>query len=387
MNEPDDIERFNRQIDEILAGTFPSNSRQRADEYRLRLEIAQHLSEADFSASSQQKFLLEERLRQMAAGQLPRQNRWRRLQMGVAKTTRLLAWGGACVLLVAVISWAYLRLLPAQPLPTATQLSVQTTPILNQPAQIPTAVRTTRPILSQPLPTTVPQTDETPLAQASPQPSPTPGQVPLKALTSSSSFNTVRARLERSWALWNTLWVEARISTTQDGKTSVEREQVWIQQPENGLWLSGPANGNPTKARIQSNGQTVQVNLENHNRKELGNASLVPSLLYKMLLPSWPLALQDGTYQVTGEETVAGRRAIVVQYTNIEGQKADRLWVDAEKGVILRWENVAVSSAGSHVKISQEIEITRIVFNTSFPQGLFDLNGSPPKNFANQPVP
>jgi outer membrane lipoprotein-sorting protein len=531
MNEPDEIKRFNCQLDELLNNSFRSNSRHSSEEYRQMLEIASRLSESDFSASSRQRFQLGEHLRQLAEDQFPRSDRWQSMRTGFALAAHSLAWAGACVLLVAVISWAYLRLLPQQSLAPPTQLAgVTEAPAATQPPLVPTSSWAGEPELIEPLPTAISGPATTPLpqvsvpeeklltyrdaqlgyaidypaswslqaedgilvkvnspltnelqseaqipadteveivpsqelegntledvlaqvreenrvlweenwqlaghtpavrllaeddegqwaglltvihghglrvsgrgdltqfdaiastlrpsAQVNLQPTSPPNESSLKPLTSSSNFNQVRERLESSWKLWKTLWVDARITTTQNGKTRVKREQVWIQQPDNGLWLSGPVNGNPTKVRIKSNGQTVQVNLESRNRKELGDTRLVPSLLYKMLLPYWPLALQDGTYQITGEEIVAGRQAIVVQYTNVEGQKADRLWVDAESGVILRWVNVAISKSGSGNKTSQEIEITSIVYNADFPQELFNLKSPPPMKFAEAP--
>ena len=52
MNEPEEIKRFNRQLDELLNGSFHPNSRHSSDEYRQLLETASRLSEADFSACS-----------------------------------------------------------------------------------------------------------------------------------------------------------------------------------------------------------------------------------------------------------------------------------------------------------------------------------------------
>ena len=528
MKAPDEVQRFNLQLDELLNGSFHSNSRHSSEEYRQASEIASRLSETDFSASSRQRYQLEDHLQKLAEEKLTRRGRWQSVRTGLAKTTWMLAWGGACVLLVALISWAYLRLLPEKALPPVTQLAVQTEVVLGtQPTLAPTPRRTGEPDLINPQTTAITQPIETPLPQvfvpeeklltytdtqfgyafdypaswglqaedgilvkvrssqdlltesllpgeteveivpsdelegntledilaqvheenqvlweeswqlagqipavrllaeddegqwaglltvihgrglrvsgrgdlsqfdtiastlrAVPQvvisPTSRPDESSIKPLTSSSSFSEVRERLESSWKLWSTLWVDAQIRTIQDGKTTVEREQVWIQQPDNGLWLSGPAKGEPTKVRIKSNGQTVQISLETKNRKELGNTRLVPSMLSKMLLPYWPLALQDGTYQVTGEEIIAGRRAIVVQYTNIEGMKADRLWVDAASGLILRWENVAISKKGGGINISQEIEITNIVCNADFPQELFNLNSPAPRNFVSE---
>ena len=531
MNEPEEIKRFNRQLDELLNGSFHPNSRHSSDEYRQLLETASRLSEADFSAGSQQRYKLEEHLRQLAEERLPRQDRRRTIRAGLAKATHALAWTGAGVLLVALISWGYLRLLPGQSLILATQLAYATqAPVATQGEMTPTRLQTVEPELSGLHPTVDSPPVETPLAQvyvpeeklltyrddqlgyafdypaswslqaedgllvkvqpplneaAQPdvlipgeteveivpslelegntledilaqvreenqvlwekswqlagqtpavrllaeddegqwaglltvihgrglrltgrgdmsrfdaiaaslrpiaqvnlQPSATLGEAKIKPLTANSSFSEVHDRMESSWQQWKTLWVDALITTTQGDQTRVEREQVWIQQPGSGLWLSGPAGGKPGKVRIKANGQTVQINLETRNRKELGNTRLVPSLLSKMLLPSWPLALQDGTYQVSGEETIAGRPAIVVQYTNVEGQKADRLWVDAETGVILRWVNVAVSSGSNGVQTSQEIQITSVVYNADFPQELFNLKSPALRNFVAGP--
>jgi hypothetical protein len=214
-------------------------------------------------------------------------------------------------------------------------------------------------------------------SQAEPTATPEP---PVEPLNSWSLDEEIRERLEESWALWKTLWVDAVITTTYDGEVRYTREQVWLQQPDKGLWLSGPLDGSPRDIRITSEGLSAIYDLEKSALREFDHPKLVPSLLNKMVFPSWSIALRKGTFEAIRREEVAGRMALVVDYTNVEKQVSDRFWIDTVTGVILRW---AISAFKLGIRgVTQEVEFTAIAYDAKFTEGLFDPLLPPPQSFT-----
>ncbi|HEX9617740.1 MAG TPA: hypothetical protein VGA03_10010 [Anaerolineales bacterium] len=213
------------------------------------------------------------------------------------------------------------------------------------------------------------------------QPDPTATAVPpVEPLNSWSHPDEIRERLEESWALWKTLWVDALVTTTYDGEVQVSREQIWIEQPDEGLWLSGPPDGSPVEIRITSQGLSAIYDLEKSALREFDHPNLVPSLLNKMVYPSWSIALRKGRFEAIRRDEVAGRMTLVADYTNVEGQVSDRFWVDTVTGVILRWAHFTPQSGGRGV--SQEVVVNAIAYDVEFTEGLFDPELPPPQAFT-----
>jgi hypothetical protein len=215
------------------------------------------------------------------------------------------------------------------------------------------------------------------VTQAEPTTTPIP---PAEPLDSWSHPEEIRARLEESWALWETVWADALVTTTYDGMTQTTREQIWIEQPDKGLWLSGPAEGSPVDIRITSEGLSAIYDLEKSALREFGHPQLAPSDLNRMIYPSWSIALRKGTFESIKREEVAGRMTLVVDYTNIEGYLSDRFWVDTVTGMILRWTDFVPQSAGRVV--TREIEFKAIAYDVEFTAGLFDPEIKPPTSFT-----
>lgn len=215
--------------------------------------------------------------------------------------------------------------------------------------------------------------------ESQPEPAPTPVP-PVEPLNSWSHHEEIQERLEESWALWKTLWVDAVITTTYDGEIQYTREQVWVQQPDQGLWLSGPLDGSPRDIRITSQGLSAIYDLEKSALRELDRPKLVPSKLDKMIFPSWSIALRRGTFEAIRREEVAGRLALVTDYTNVEGMVSDRFWIDTVTGVILRWAHFGPLPGGRG--ITDEIEVQAIAYDVKFTEDLFDPVLPPPQSFT-----
>jgi hypothetical protein len=213
------------------------------------------------------------------------------------------------------------------------------------------------------------------------QPDPTAStDSPVEPLNSWSHNDEIRARLEESWALWKTLWVDATITRIYAGEVYVTREQIWLEQPDKGLWLSGPPDGSPVDIRITSQGLSAIYDLEKSALRELDHPKLVPSELDKMVYPSWSIALRPGTFEAFRREEVAGRLTLVVDYTNVERQVSDRFWIDTATGVILRWSHFGPLPGGRGV--TDEVVFNAIAFDVEFTEGLFDPGLPPPQYFS-----
>jgi hypothetical protein len=84
------------------------------------------------------------------------------------------------------------------------------------------------------------------------------------------------------------------------------------------------------------------------------------------------LAQRQGTYEIVGEDTVAGRPALIVDWTpDPTGLIADRFRIDVETGIILRQQNLGKTGGGEVVQT--DIHVTRIIYNPTIPEGAFAL--------------
>jgi hypothetical protein len=239
------------------------------------------------------------------------------------------------------------------------------------------------PLPGAPQPQSAPEAGEAPAAPAAQTVPPIVEDSPVGPLNLASSPEEIRARLDESWELWDTLWVDAQVTTSYEGETEIVREQVWVDQPDYSLWLSGPFDGEPALVRTVADGKGVLHDLAERSYQEFDRPRLVPSLLYKVVFPSWSIGLRAGDFLAVQEDEVAGRKTLVVDYTNIEGRRSDRFWIDASTGVILHWVHFPARSTGSNGReVFLEVLVTDLAYDVAFPGGLFDLSAAPPQAFA-----
>jgi hypothetical protein len=158
--------------------------------------------------------------------------------------------------------------------------------------------------------------------------------------------------------------------------------QIWASQPDKFLLRFRPAD---TNALI-------------YQEYTLGNLSFSPTspgdTLYARFIEgdanptpyqiTWNLASlqsheKDIELKITGEEQIAGRRAIVVELYDQEKRRAYRLWVDAITGMILR--RLIYSPSSPEVVLWEE-QFTAIVYDQAFPPEIFNPVAPPAVNFA-----
>lgn len=209
---------------------------------------------------------------------------------------------------------------------------------------------------------------------------------------------SVEQLMLNSHTFWSTLEADGEIHSfsTPSATSPTVREhiQVWVRQPAQFRTLVRPAAGGPVQMTV-SDGQSI--------RYETGElSSLSPGISEPFIPPPGPsdtitphplegslgspiaalffpagLAQRDGEYKVTSKDTLAGRSAIVVEWSYIPGQLVDRLWVDEQTGVILRKQSFGKQASNTP---EMEMIITRIVFDTDIPAETFAIDQPAPGN-------
>jgi hypothetical protein len=241
-----------------------------------------------------------------------------------------------------------------------------------------------------------------PIYTRTPAPNPTipPSAVPPNPSSNLSDGESVRLFMLSSHTRWQSLWADAQIDDygTAGSTTPVQSThlQVWIAQPAQFRVLSGPAGGAPTDIlvsdgnNLRQQGGTISP-LPPSVREPFSPPTTLSDTVYPhplggmlgtplgdLLYPAG-LAQRQGTYQVIGHDMAAGREAVLLDWSYTPGAVADRLWVDAETGVLLRMQNFG---KGGQQGLQTDYSINQIIFNESFPVSVFLVNSLLPPAFA-----
>ena len=194
-------------------------------------------------------------------------------------------------------------------------------------------------------------------------------------LTRASSDAEIRERLRESIALLNTLWANVLVLTESKGETHTDRQQVWIYLPSQSRWMSGIDGSPPYQSQVTSAGQTVLLSAD-CERFESNATTLQIGDLDTVLFPAH-FAARPGTFEAVREETVGGRLALVVEWHSSENRVEDRLWIDVETGVVLRWENLFPGYPDGAGQVEPlEIRIEEIMYGVDIPEGRFSLSAT-----------
>lgn len=196
---------------------------------------------------------------------------------------------------------------------------------------------------------------------------------PPTPLTLDSDSETIRQRMLQSTSLWQSLWADALVTTESKGEKHVEREQVWVNLPDQSRWLSGLEGTQPSLLQITSGADMVLITAEGDRFESTTTRPQIADL--ETLIFPGDFARGAGTFKVVREETAAARPALVVEWHNPEDRVEHRLWLDTETGIILRWQNLFPEPPdGSGKSEPSEIQIVKITYNPSFSDELFSLN-------------
>jgi hypothetical protein len=241
-----------------------------------------------------------------------------------------------------------------------------------------------------------PTRDVQPIATATDfPPSDTETPIPLSV---DSDTETVRRRMLLSHTTWESLWIEAEVvEYPPEGSIDLvhfSRLQALVRQPAEALILRGGLAGDPTHLWASDGTRILEADLAMGTRIEFEIPPYVlepfqaPEALTDTVTPhpfgslfGYPaadlifpttLAQRQGTYEIVGEDTVAGRPALIVDWTpDPTGLIADRFRIDVETGIILRQQNLGKTGGGEVVQT--DIHVTRIIYNPTIPEGAFAL--------------
>ncbi|OGO36330.1 MAG: hypothetical protein A2W35_03205 [Chloroflexi bacterium RBG_16_57_11] len=168
----------------------------------------------------------------------------------------------------------------------------------------------------------------------------------LSPLTRRSSDEDIRQRWVESPSLWHSL--SADVQTWRYGPLSYYglprsyRDQAWILQPDQSIVLNGLLGEPPGQSYLIAQDRVFRRSAaedESHSEPWDGSLeSLLPGEpLRSMIFPTtsrW--ASQPGEFRPVQTTSLAGREAVVFDWTNPGGQREARLWLDAQTGIILR---------------------------------------------------
>lgn len=197
----------------------------------------------------------------------------------------------------------------------------------------------------------------------------TPSQATTVApLTVISTPQEIRNRMNISRVHWDTLWVNGLIIQYGPpgyvGPPRVRRDQVWINQPNASLVLSGSRSGNVNHAWYSVNGRVYVVDLEtghpmyyDYHGDELSVYSSLESLIFPRELEVGEKALR-----VSGSGRVAGRETIIVDWIGPNEDIIIRTWIDVYTGILLRLQQFAEDAE----TVTYEVLITSIVVDKEF---------------------
>ncbi len=242
-----------------------------------------------------------------------------------------------------------------------------------------------------------------------PTPTPPPPTPTWEPLTAESDPEAVRLRILNSHLSWQTLYAELQSTEYppegSDLLVRIRRYQVWIEQPGRALVLSG-RRSEPPSAVFVSDGQRYRLvypEAARDEQDELQPAAQAPffppQALSETIYPhplggliGYPVGevlfpaifgQRQGTFHVVGSDTVAGRPAVIVDWTAPTGFIADRFRVDAATGLLLRQQNLGKTGAGEVVQ--SDIVVTRIVYDLEIPDDVFRLDQADEPHYLEPP--
>ena len=203
---------------------------------------------------------------------------------------------------------------------------------------------------------------------------------------------------------WDSLWVD--LTYTQyagdaaNTTVAANRYQVWLEHPNKGRVLSGAAQGRPERLWV-SDGQVYRETggipqdlppslFGNYSPPALPSDSVNPHPFGSFMGPipgefifSTGLAQRSGEFRPVGSETVAGRETLILEYFRYPDMPVfDRLWIDAQTGVILRFVSFGKPPGGP---LDTEVLVNAIEYDLAFGEAVFEVEGVLPEEYVEGP--
>ena len=237
--------------------------------------------------------------------------------------------------------------------------------------------------------------------------------LPDQPLTMASSSDAIRQKMLQSALNWKTIWLDGVVYDSMDSNGNPQdgtHQQVWIDQLNARFrFLSGPVNGGAaTTFKVSDGGSILDMNLSTGATRMsampagvAGQFVSQPAPGFGSPNPLWqeigePLAemaftsdyaQNDGTYKPVAIETVAGRPALVMDWTYTQNSLPSwRLWLDVQTATILKMQTFDKGGGGP---LQSEYVVKTVQYDLpNLPDDLFsltptslpafsDTNGSP----------
>jgi hypothetical protein len=214
--------------------------------------------------------------------------------------------------------------------------------------------------------------------------------IPVQPLSQASSHEDIWRRLLLSRSLWKTLWADVwlvlRGPEGYRGPPMMERHQIWIEQEDRVIHLGGPARGEPNSAEIivGRSYYAVPVSFPNSiddyarlgsqlpwfllNSELVFNSPYLSNFYFTGIDSLPPINLR---YEAVGEDHWIGRRAVVVQATDLDGHLVARYWLDNHMGIALRAQYF--DPRAEH-EAALEISLAQLNLDVEFPEEITNLD-------------
>jgi hypothetical protein len=223
-----------------------------------------------------------------------------------------------------------------------------------------------------------------------------PPAATLLPLDLQSDLEAIRLRMLHSHESWQSIWVDVEVTEVppegSDMLVRLRRVQIAVRQPAEVFVLRGPRDGEPDYLYISDGARFLEADLAAGTTQE---GEIAPFVLQPFVPPEeisdtinphplegmigYPagemvfpagLAQRQGTYELIGQDSVAGRAALIVDWTpQPTGLIADRFRIDALTGLILRHQ--VLGKMGGGERVESDHVVTRIVFDPELPADLF----------------
>ena len=202
-----------------------------------------------------------------------------------------------------------------------------------------------------------------------------PHAYPQAALTIDSSPGEIRHLMNESRSSWQSLWLDSVYFNYGlqgfTGRPETTRVQAWLSQPDLRLTITWNSAEDNTYTELDRDGLVYTLSpagkFQARHADALGLRS-TPLALEMITSGNSEIFNQPGQMQVLGEDTVAGRQTLVVDWsTNGRGVWPDqyRIWIDSQTGIVMRYQFYAnpISDA-----LLGEVIIVRLDLDVNFPQ-------------------
>ena len=243
----------------------------------------------------------------------------------------------------------------------------------------------------------------TPLAILTSEPTFT---LPDQSLSMDSSSDAIRQKMLHSALTWKTIWMDGVVYESMDSHGNPQvgtRQQIWIDQMTARFrFLSGPVDGAASTFKVSDGVSILDMNLSTGETQtsampqglagqfvsqpagDIGSPNplwgQIGEPLAEMALSS-DYAQNDGSYQPVAIEMVAGRQALVMDWTYTQNSLPSwRLWLDVHTAVILKMQTFG---KGGGDKVQSESVVTNLQYDPpALPDGLFSVTPASPPAFS-----